>query len=138
MPIGCPCQRPAPKSACSPFEAPMELMIVAESDSTGSLSTGTFHGLSAGKIAQLVPGSGLAAATDTPTPRATTETATAARRTSLSSAAGSGFLHPRKSGGPLGAPVLDRVAEPPRDLEQPREVEVDRGAGLLRHLVLDR
>src|SRR5215813_4082649 len=95
MPIGCPCQRPAPKSAWSPLVAPIELMIVAESDSTGSLSTGTFHGLSAGKTAQLVPGSGAAAAIDTPTPSATRLATAAARRTQPSSAATVRLLHLR-------------------------------------------
>src|SRR5439155_24304587 len=41
-------------------------------------------------------------------------------------------------GGPLGAAVLDRIAEVTRDREQPLEVEVDPRTGLLRHLVLDR
>src|SRR5207247_6461428 len=44
----------------------------------------------------------------------------------------------RQRGGPLGTAVLDRVAERPRDREQPFEVEVDARARLLRDLVLDR
>src|SRR5439155_8226595 len=38
----------------------------------------------------------------------------------------------------LGSQVLDRVAEPAGDLEQPLEVEVDPRSRLLRDLVLDR
>src|SRR4051794_624826 len=37
----------------------------------------------------------------------------------------------------LGSPVLDLVAEAPRDAEQGVEVEVDASPGLLRDLVLD-
>src|SRR5215468_11451956 len=44
----------------------------------------------------------------------------------------------RQRGRPLGAAVLDLVAEPPRDREQAFEVELDPRAGLLRDLVLDR
>src|SRR5438067_11871854 len=128
MPIGWPCQSPAPKSAWRPFEAAIELMIVAESDSTGRVSTGTFQGLSAGKRAQLVPGSGLPAATETPTPRATRETTVAATRTPLSSAPCGLLLHPRKSGRPLGAAVFHGVAEPAWHFEQALEIEVDRRA----------
>src|SRR5262249_61314632 len=55
----------------------------------------TFHGLSAGKTAQLVPESGAAAAIDTPTPRATRLATAAARRTQPSSAATVRLLHLR-------------------------------------------
>ena len=44
----------------------------------------------------------------------------------------------RERGRPRGAPVVDAVPELPRDREQAVEVEVDAGARLLRHLVLDR
>ena len=41
-------------------------------------------------------------------------------------------------GRPLGAPVLDGVAERPRDPQKPLQVEVDSRSRLLRDLVLDR
>ena len=40
--------------------------------------------------------------------------------------------------GPFGPAVLDPVTEPARHVEQAVEVEIDPGARLLRHLVLDR
>src|ERR1041384_4104894 len=52
MPIGPPSQMPAPKSAWKPRLAPMVLTIVAELDSTGSVSTGVFQMLSAGSTGQ--------------------------------------------------------------------------------------
>jgi hypothetical protein len=59
IPIGPPSQRPEPKSAWTSCMAPIELTSVRESLRTGSLSTGLFHKLDAGKIGQLgAPGSG--------------------------------------------------------------------------------
>src|SRR5574337_1032114 len=48
MPIGAPCQRPEPKSACSPMPAPMLAINASEFGSTGRPEISPFHGLSAG------------------------------------------------------------------------------------------
>src|SRR5581483_3447988 len=52
MPIGCPSQRPEPKSACRPVSRPIEAISCAEFAATGSLSTRWFHGFDAGKTGQ--------------------------------------------------------------------------------------
>ena len=49
MPNGPPFQS-APKSMCSVSDAPMDAMRVLDAGSTGSSSTGVFHGSDAGKI----------------------------------------------------------------------------------------
>ena len=52
IPIGPPSHFPEPKSGWSGAPRPIALIIAAEFFATGSVSTGVFHGLSAGKIAQ--------------------------------------------------------------------------------------
>src|SRR2546425_8482062 len=52
MPIFEPSQVPEPKSACTPVPSPIEAMIAAELDATGSVVTGWFHGFDAGKTGQ--------------------------------------------------------------------------------------
>src|SRR5215471_5146799 len=52
MPIGCPSQRPEPKSACTGESRPIAAIISAEFGATGSLSTRSFHGFEAGKTGQ--------------------------------------------------------------------------------------
>src|SRR5581483_7621320 len=52
MPIGAPFQSPEPKSACTVAAAPIALTYVAEFGSSGSVSTGVFQTLSAGRIWQ--------------------------------------------------------------------------------------
>src|SRR5262249_54813497 len=49
IPIKAPCQREAPKSACTEFVKPMLLMRVLEFAATGALATFWFQGLSEGK-----------------------------------------------------------------------------------------
>src|SRR5574337_140064 len=48
MPIGAPCPRPEPKSACSPMPATMLAINASEFGSTGRPEISRFHGLSAG------------------------------------------------------------------------------------------
>src|SRR6266508_719825 len=70
-----------------------------------------------------------------PTSRSKSASASTAARKPLGHAKNLGR---RQHSRPLCAPVVDRVAEPPRHREQRLEVEVDLRARLLRHLVLDR
>src|SRR4029077_19878982 len=53
MPMRDPSQRPLPKSACTPFESPIDAISAAESDATESPSTRWLHTLVAGKAGQL-------------------------------------------------------------------------------------
>ena len=57
-----PSQRPEPKSACTPPPTPIDAITVAESAATGSLSTGAFQTLDAGKTGQPPSFGGVAAA----------------------------------------------------------------------------
>ena len=47
--MGAPCQKPDPKSGCSPVSSPMLAISAPEFGSTGRADTSWFQGLSAGK-----------------------------------------------------------------------------------------
>ena len=57
-----PSQRPEPKSACTVPLTPIDAITAAESAATGSLSTGAFQTLDAGKTGQPPSFGGVAAA----------------------------------------------------------------------------
>jgi hypothetical protein len=70
MPIGPPFHFPEPKSGWSPVPAPIVAMIAVEFAATGSESTRSFHGLSAGKSEQPASECGRIAASAARPPRA--------------------------------------------------------------------
>ena len=80
IPIGLPCQRLEPKSACKPVLAPIEEMTAAEFFAMGRRSTRWFHGFDFGKTGQR-GAAGTRSALAAPPAAASTATAAEARRT---------------------------------------------------------
>src|SRR5439155_22305275 len=80
IPIGGPSYRPEPKSGWSPVDTPIDAIICAESDATGSVSTRAFHGLFAGKIGQRGALGNRSACAEAPPTRSTPATRRTRRR----------------------------------------------------------